>query len=105
MVLGTRTGRGAECRSQQLVNDVVNPALGDRLGDTSPQVGFKDVPTDPIQTTLHGCNLMKDINAITVLFHHADHTIEMAPRRTEPEPHRVDVSSHQRPSKTRRRST
>jgi hypothetical protein len=53
MVVSSRTGGGAECCSQQLIDDVVDSALGDRLRDASTQVGLENVTADPIQGTLH----------------------------------------------------
>jgi hypothetical protein len=94
MLSRPRTRCGAEACSQQVVYNVVDPALGNSLRNTPTEMCLQDVPTDPIQGTLHRRQLMEDVDAVTVLFHHAEHTIEMTPGRPEPEPHRVDIGPH-----------
>lgn len=100
-----RTGWRPERRSQQFVNDVVDPALGDGLWNTSPQMRLEDVPADPIQCSLHRRDLMEHIDAVTVLVHHADHPVEVTAGRTKLEPHRARIGPHRLLSSARRRSS
>jgi hypothetical protein len=100
-----RPGCGPECRSQQLVHNIIDAALDHSLRNTSTEVCLEDVSTDPVQRTLHRRNLVEHIDAVTVLLHHADHPIEMTAGRTEPEPHRAHISPHRRLSRTWRRSS
>lgn len=105
VVFRARTGSGAECRGQQFVDYVVNAAFGDRLGDTAAEVGFQYVPTYPVQSSLHGRELMEDVDAVAVLLHHADHPVDMPTGGAKPELHRVGIGSQLWPSRTRRRSS
>lgn len=75
MVFRSRAGWGSERRRHQLVNNVVDPTFDDGLGDTSPQMRFQNVPTYPIQGTLHSRKLMENVDAIAVVFHHTDYPI------------------------------
>lgn len=53
MVVNRRTGSSAERCSQQLIYNVVDSVLSDRLRDASTQMSLQNVAADPIQGTLH----------------------------------------------------
>jgi hypothetical protein len=80
--------RRPETGCQQLIDDIGDSSLGGCLWDTRPQMGFEHFPTDPIERTLHRRKLVEHVDAVSVLFDHADHSVEMTLGGTQTEPDR-----------------
>jgi hypothetical protein len=80
--LPDRMGSRAERGYQQLIDDVVDPPFGDRLGHTASEVGLENVTADPIERTLHRRQLVEHVDAVAILVDHANHPIEMPARGT-----------------------
>ena len=64
----------------ELIDELVGAGLGHCLGKATPQMGLEDVTANMVQRTLDRRQLMEHIYAVTVIFGHADHSVEMALR-------------------------
>lgn len=94
MMFRPRTGGSAEGGSEQLIHNVVDSALGDRLRDASTQMRLQNVTADPIQGALHRGQLVEDVDAVTVVLHHAYHPVKMATSRAKSQRDRLRRGSH-----------
>ena len=76
-----------------LINEFVGAGLRHCLGNAT-QMRLEDVTVNMVQRTLDRRQLMEHIDAVTVIFGHADHSVEMALRRSEPKPNRGRLGLH-----------
>jgi hypothetical protein len=78
---GPARGRsGPEGGGEQLVDDVVEPALSDRFGDTASQVRFEDLAAHILEGALHRGELVEYVDAVAVVVDHTDHPFEVTDR-------------------------
>jgi hypothetical protein len=83
--LVTRPGRPPEQGRHQLLDQLLGFTLDRRCGKATAQMPFQYLAPDSVQSPLDGRDLMKQVDAVTVIVGHADHRVEVSPGRAKAE--------------------